>query len=630
MPIENRTATSCNLIFIYIGDRLPKYARDSIKLAAVTSGMKITLLGSQVLAKEVPNDVCEFVPIESFYSSDAFHDASGAITSDHTFRDGFWLKSLERFYVLSAYMHHNSINEVLHAELDQLVFRVDILVDNLRASKLHGVFVPLHSEIAAVASIFYCNGISSLDSLLMYAEQGDTFPNEMALIAKWVRGNPEIAHALPTLSSLLNYSLVSVPHLPHSRTGGLVDAAQLGQWVAGIDPKNVPISQRPKNKFVDPQTGWLLHGDQLKEQIFKYSESSHELIVVNSSGEYPLYNLHIHSKIHSQLASLNISISELLNKSNSENLSGFQGTRKVQLQYFFASRLANAIRNPYRIYSKLLRDFNILINRRPSSAPFLSGDTFRNLADHIWEARSRKPISSQIKSGQVIFCESDLFDDCVDNLLSKVSTEYTLILGNSDENHYASFRDKTKLLSASKIFAQNMAQEIPGVIPLPIGLENRWRANHGKVSKFKSEAREANEKTFRIMSTFSIGTNPTIRGQAQKILSQNSLVDSLGMISPNDHRRALDRYAFIACPPGNGLDTHRTWEAMYRGSVPIVLDSYMNHFFKSLGLPILIVSSYEELAQLNENRLKEIYLDLKLGFLSEALWFPFWKSRILN
>ncbi len=162
MPIGNRTANSCNLIFIYIGDRLPKYARDSIKLAAVTSGMKITLLGSQVLAKEVPSDVCEFVPIESFYSSDAFHDASSAITSDHTFRDGFWLKSLERFYVLAAYMHHNSIDEVLHAELDQLVFRADIFVDNLRASKLHGVFVPLHSEIAAVASIFYCNSVRSL------------------------------------------------------------------------------------------------------------------------------------------------------------------------------------------------------------------------------------------------------------------------------------------------------------------------------------------------------------------------------------------------------------------------------------------------------------------------------------
>ena len=40
---------------------------------------------------------------------------------------------------------------------------------------------------------------------------------------------------------------ISLAHL-----GGVADGTQIGMWVAGIDPRNVPIHQIPKNKFVDP------------------------------------------------------------------------------------------------------------------------------------------------------------------------------------------------------------------------------------------------------------------------------------------------------------------------------------------------------------------------------------------
>ena len=31
----------------------------------------------------------------------------------------------------------------------------------------------------------------------------------------------------------------------------------------------------------------------------------------------------------------------------------------------------------------------------------------------------------------------------------------------------------------------------------------------------------------------------------------------------------LYKFKFILSPPGNGIDTHRTWEALYAGSTPI-------------------------------------------------------------
>lgn len=629
MEPSNVGNISCELVFVFIGDKLPNYARDSIRIAAETNGLPIIVLGNRKLANSVPLNFCKFIEIESFYNPNVFSSAARSISSDHRFRGGFWLKSLERFFVLSSYMHNFNVKGLLHAELDQLLFRVDILAENLEESGLKGVFVPLHSNQAAVASIFYCNDVSALDSLLDFPSQGKTFPNEMALIAQWVDENPEMAFPLPTLASELNRNLVSSDHLAKSIPGGLVDAAQLGQWVAGIDPKNVPINQKPVNKFVDPQSGWLLSKDQLESVRFSYLENEKKLTCSYKEHVFYIFNLHLHSKIHSSLIK-KLTIKDLTTISNLSVSSKFPGTRITQINHYLGSRLLTVIRDPHRIFPELMKRFYRSINMRPTSSPFLSGDSFRHFSNHVWEAQSKTLRPEQIRVGDVIFCESDSFKECRDSLLSFVSVPYTLILGNSDENHFKNFREELAGLSFTEIFAQNLHDEVEGITPLPIGLENRWRANHGKISKFGKMNLDVESKTFRIMSTFSIGTNPAVRGKAQEILGKNPLVDSLGMISPKQHREALAQYAFIACPPGNGLDTHRTWEAMYRGSIPIVLDSFMNRYFQSLGLPIFIVETYEELSSLRENDLKTIFIANKHKFESDALWLPYWKAQILK
>jgi hypothetical protein len=102
----------------------------------------------------------------------------------------------------------------------------------------------------------------------------------------------------------------------------------------------------------------------------------------------------------------------------------------------------------------------------------------------------------------------------------------------------------------------------------------------------------------------------------------------LGDLTVGKHQKALARYAFVASPPGNGLDTHRTWEAMYLNCVPIVKRSFMTEEFERLGLPIWIVDSYEELKKYDENALKAKYLELEPKFKSDALWFDYWKDLI--
>ena len=51
-------------------------------------------------------------------------------------------------------------------------------------------------------------------------------------------------------------------------------------------------------------------------------------------------------------------------------------------------------------------------------------------------------------------------------------------------------------------------------------------------------------------------------------------------------------HLFIACPEGNGIDTHRFWETLYMGRYPVVLHNRVNDAFSDL--PVLILNKWED------------------------------------
>ena len=61
-----------------------------------------------------------------------------------------------------------------------------------------------------------------------------------------------------------------------------------------------------------------------------------------------------------------------------------------------------------------------------------------------------------------------------------------------------------------------------------------------------------------------------------------------------------DGVCFCLSPHGNGLDCHRTWEAIALGCIPVVKTSPLDRLFS--GLPVLIVNSWSDL---NESLLSE-------------------------
>ena len=55
----------------------------------------------------------------------------------------------------------------------------------------------------------------------------------------------------------------------------------------------------------------------------------------------------------------------------------------------------------------------------------------------------------------------------------------------------------------------------------------------------------------------------------------------------------MTKYAFVLSPRGDGLDCHRTWEALILGCIPIVKSTPLDELYE--GLPVLIVNSWTDI-----------------------------------
>jgi hypothetical protein len=87
-------------------------------------------------------------------------------------------------------------------------------------------------------------------------------------------------------------------------------------------------------------------------------------------------------------------------------------------------------------------------------------------------------------------------------------------------------------------------------------------------------------------------------------------------------------YAFVASPFGNGLDTHRLWEALILGCIPIIITSGLDSLLEDL--PVLIIKDWSDI---NDLLLKNVIIDFKTKhekgkFNYDKLTLKYWIDKI--
>lgn len=614
--------------FVFLGGRIPTYGLHSLELASQWSGLPTHLIASEPARKVAHKAGAGFTCLEDFYDRGEFTEAARHLTSLHSFRGGLWLRSLERLFVLHQFANSSSLDAFFHAELDQLLFRVDLMQQSLIGSAKRGVFFPLQTKSEGIASLLFCNDLEAFATLLTLARGGGVFPNEMRLLGEWANLSRSRFIELPTIPFYKPFADEQGPtdfaSLSPEELGGVVDAAQLGQWIGGEDPRNIPVTRIPRTRFISTPTGRRLTREELERVRFRFDTTTSQLSCqVEAWQPVNLYNLHLHSKVHGWVHRRG-GLQEMLCASNRNISLSIPGTRKAQVLDRVAHVAHESIKNPDKIGHTLMRGIALGLSLRPSSYPYISGDSFRRACDFTFEGNDPRLLATAKRTGRVFFCESHHLEQFFARVVPLLESPITLVLSNSD---FDPSQQLTGLLPAPQInavFAQNLTRSIDNVYALPIGLENAWRYQHGIVSYFDTARRAKVQKFSKIMWSFSLHTNPSIRIEAANALLRNHLAIQYQPLPTKRYVSTVRKFQFIACPPGNGLDTHRVWEAMYLGAVPIVYHSQAMHDFQSRGLPVWPVSNYDELAYLSERDLQSVYSKLAPGFDSPWLWAGAW------
>lgn len=155
-------------------------------------------------------------------------------------------------------------------------------------------------------------------------------------------------------------------------------------------------------------------------------------------------------------------------------------------------------------------------------------------------------------------------------------------------------------------FATNNELADPRAVSLPLGVREKnltalLRAREGQPSSERGLLYANFTTTEMLYPPASDGTVHT-RVQLARRLRQAPWVTYDLSPKPRTGHRALDHYysqiaahRFVLSPPGRGIDCYRTWEALYLGAVPVVVDSPPMTAFKDL--PILITCDYSELSE---------------------------------
>ena len=264
------------------------------------------------------------------------------------------------------------------------------------------------------------------------------------------------------------------------------------------------------------------------------------------------------------------------------------------------------------------------------SAPMLSGDAFAS----VCEVRVRRPLSQlsaaelrDLRDAHRIFCISDYLEDLLDGH-SGLSVR-VLLVGNSDRD----FLDRpTNLPRHLRLLAMqnSFVSDNELIYTLPIGIENLALGNNGRPKLFKDP--DDGERRHEILvgpfglthrdreglcNAYSHTTGPW---QVVESRASSGALDSL----MREHR-------WVLSPRGNGVDTHRTWESLYRGAYPVVAESRWSNSLSQYGYPLVIVPSLaptDVLAAIEY--LSEKSSSALQPRLFRWLWMPAWTDWILG
>ncbi len=172
-----------------------------------------------------------------------------------------------------------------------------------------------------------------------------------------------------------------------------------------------------------------------------------------------------------------------------------------------------------------------------------------------------------------------------------------LVTGHSD---YSITNSLVEKYSPRSWWGLNKETNDPSVHSIPLGIvhvdDRPFTAIMGDLKPFMAVQKEPRQIRNLVYLNFNVHTYPQERRGIYEhfcklpwVTVGNFNITESGRIS---FLRDLRNHSFVICPRGNGIDTHRLWETLYMGSIPVVLRHVaMEDFY---DLPICFIDRWED------------------------------------
>lgn len=255
------------------------------------------------------------------------------------------------------------------------------------------------------------------------------------------------------------------------------------------------------------------------------------------------------------------------------------------------------------------------------------------------ETRKVKKIDDIADSKYVVLAGyNHIINNFFNNVYNKIKNNFILITIETD-----GFEIKKEWLEKEKLinwYTWNKPYEHPKLKALPIGLNHERHYKQIIQSKRK-------EKNKLLMINFDTGTHnernkimikakkewsdfasfPKYNTNTKKYQSKSYIEGTIRVNeAPEDYYKNLSEYKFVLSPRGAGIDCHRTWEALYMGSIPIVLKSSIEELYEDL--PILVLNNWDEISKELLEKTWEEFKEKK--FKMEKITLNYWMEKIMD
>lgn len=565
------------LVYVFTGTEFPMHVFDNLYQFFFwnpTDGIEVYILTEEEHLSSIRErigkmdlvvpDAIKLVPIALVSSR-----AETPVSVDR-FPSEFFFSAYHRLHLLRACISHFRLKNVFHIENDVMLYTslesVFAFLSSLQMTDK--LIVVQDAPTRALASILFTPSDSELNKFLEFSvaklsEHPSVSYNEMDLLGIY----PD------------KYSFPNTLDDPNLLKMGYFDGACIGQFLGGVHDIHIP-SEYKTDPFSNLSKGFVNETSTLKPDKIKIWQQTKETQSGSATSFYftvphlgaltdkriPIQSLHMHSK----------NLYEYASGFGFRYAGVITGERILAKCHFVVCTMENFL------FHKNLTHFqkNILV----------VDENFTNvhskkLSECILEANSPVVrVGLYTHTMRLFFAVLAQCDDF------ETDVKLDLYIHNSDNSFDLPADSLPKCVR--QVFAQNcMTPPSENVHLLPIGLQNSmW--NPTNISALFSVMTQTYtlKKTKPVIVMHNENTFP-YRAKVSKVIQDTKFTHIHRGKPFADYLREMAEHRFALCVRGNGIDTHRFWEALYLNVIPVIInnqhtkcDAFVEHL-RFLNLP---------------------------------------------